>query len=393
VSDLSHHFDLDDLDHCELLGFLFDHFRRGNYPRANVVGFGDKEGTLVDVRLDDDGGITAIDTGSTFNQKKFERLLERYRQVFEGPTKAQVAGRVLFLEWRLGGSYCWRDTMRVRDLVPTHPGTEHLPMEGPHPVLLEAAVCVPEAADCSNVTIARTERVVTEFQWLLALVLRCRVEGPPRSERRIWVMSDDDPPKPQYLTLGYWPWTLSMADVPKQGPAPLHEPLSYYAEAGPVCATGLPNNIDDLIDRFCSVTGDSRERFTRAIAWFATGIASWHACCSHCYLGLFNAVEALSHTPAQEPTRSFKDFLKTHAPFMSKSVADDICTARSLMVHQGHLFDADRHPWRWGWFSDIQHDQLLGAVAGVRGALINWLLSQEKGDLFVGVTPPRSCGS
>ncbi len=152
----------------------------------------------------------------------------------------------------------------------------------------------------------------------------------------------------------------------------------------------IPENLEDLFDRFFSLPRDAQDRLVRACYWLRHAWEIQHVSRSASYIALVQAIESLLDRagevgkecgqPRERITKRFQQFLETFVPGIKQSGAKEaFYRIRSGLTHGEFLFDNDRFPFL-GMIEPKRAGELslgwqMAQVA--RAALINWLLKQQ----------------
>lgn len=145
----------------------------------------------------------------------------------------------------------------------------------------------------------------------------------------------------------------------------------------------LPDCIDNLFEKFISLTQKKKSIYLSSASLFHQGIMLWGDHPSLSFAAMVSALESIISFDVKpkpgEIKSSFKAFLKRYA-----NPSDDfdefstkIYNKRCKILHGGHLFLGEVKSGEIGSFDIVEDDDFRRSVIRIcRIALVNWLLSQ-----------------
>ncbi len=357
----------------------------------------------------DEERLVDIVAGPAFTSEMFNALQPRIHTALLEDAKAVIWQVILFSHaLPVKGWWRYKDHFQIIP-VPGHAPQSPLAslMVEDHPFILQYSV-----RGSSNAAIRGLRSGAVERR--LALLLHTFLEGAIREKsgyaRSHWVLL---PGNVHDLQVGYCQNMYTFKDFKHELSefSPIQQiqkinatdRTNYYALRGLSGSETLevPENLENLFDRFFSLPLDAQDRFLRACYWLRHSWEVQHVSRSASYIALVQAIESLLGRTNEvcekcgqlrhRITKRFQQFLESFVPEIKQSNAREaLYKIRSGLSHGEFLFDNDRFQF-FGMIEPKGARELslgwqMGQVARI--ALINWLLAQHmtcsetKGDLL-----------
>lgn len=298
---------------------------------------------------------------------------------------------VLFAAMPVDGFFRYNDRWQIRPVPSDAPRPPIL--MAPHPFLLEVkGMMVSEPF----VRTIQAEKLVSEAQLLLALVLQGGVLTSTCSPRKQWVIDVStigagSPAKSVFGQVGYvlpsWPGPPDeLSDVSDYKPLTEVPSGDYFRRSGirPGDPLEIPDLLTPILQAIDALALDLRERFFRAAYWYSRSHPAWYVSRSLSYIALINAIEALTpraipdfcptcrRDRAPGPTARFRDVVERYAGHIPNR--GELYALRSKLVHGEQLLISDG-PSSWDFTpqssEESQRHEFVSQIAKI--VLIKWL--------------------
>jgi hypothetical protein len=185
------------------------------------------------------------------------------------------------------------------------------------------------------------------------------------------------------------------------------EPDKYFNRNGiELASLSIPTNLDQLFNRYFSLSKDDSDRFLSACYWYRHSDLVFPLSHAASFASLIVAIESLipnddvQKCPAcqlpindenypkcnecERPkfggsTGKFREFLGRYAPRLEKPQKTDLYNIRSKVFHEGLRFKRDSMDglWTLGPENKTESDRFTLAQIAARITLINWLIANE----------------
>jgi hypothetical protein len=258
-----------------------------------------------------------------------------------------------------------------------------------HPFIVEFRVA---SSPIHEVQALRVSRRAREMELLLNLLLYHGVETADRERGHRWVWAEEMPPSETiYRSLGYFFPDFEYRGTEFRGtdsvpPLALIDDDLYFSRKWHADELALPASFGHLLDLYDALPAPDRRRLLRACYWLQTARLSWDTSKSLYLVSLVQAIEAMTSdvalpddASADGPTKLFIEFMKTYGPGKPSNLTLNIIyEARSTLTHGSRLLQYDE-PAAFGLNEDYARDSDAASNAATlcRGAIINWLASQD----------------
>jgi len=318
------------------------------------------------------------------------RTLIRLINVLECGGKPTVWRRVLFASLPVDGFFRYEDRWQIRPVPPDAP--QPPVVRAPQPFLLEVKGT---AVSESFVSAIRGEKLLSEVQLVLALVLHGGLAGGSTSAHHEWVIETSDANPPWRSLLGQVGYSLptspgppnELSDVSDYKPL-VEVPAARYFERFGISINQtleIPDLLPPLLRAIDTAPPSVRERFFRASYWFSRSQPSWRVSRSLSYVSLINAIEVLTPAASADlcptcglnrapgPTVRFRDFVERYAGSVPER--KELYRLRSQLVHGDQLLISDG-PMGMGFTPQLieESSQYELASRTAQIVVIAWLL-------------------
>ncbi|PTB19082.1 hypothetical protein C9I57_18665 [Trinickia symbiotica] len=321
-------------------------------------------------------------------------LKTKIQEELEGACIERIGQTIMFSRMPTRGYFKIDSDLQI---LPVPPGSP-LPsfFAAPHPFICQFRF---KSSMLHSLNVSRMQSRCTEVALILNLLLQFGIIHTNRISHQ-WITKNQTSEgrisflAPELVQMGYmldgFQGQLESFSEPGALKALAEQPAeSYYREIGPTVRSEMEvaTNTAELFRIFMKLSGESREKFVRAIFWYRQADRLAAASASSAYLALIISIDALlpkQRGPAcptcglsqgKSATDAFVEFMDRYSPNDSEFERSrkEFYRARSRLAHGGVLADdlsstTILHPEDIGdWLID------WGARPLVRLALIAWL--------------------
>lgn len=390
-------FKVADVEQSELEQLLLDHFGRAGGINPSEIQYRreDTGEPALTLRYDQDGELVSIDRECGLLASDESEIADKIERLLLNSTGIAIGQTVLFARVPTTGHFTYRGRFQLLPVPQEAPRPPFI--LGQQPLILQYTF---SQSEDMLINFLRRARVAREIE-LLCVALTSSIwlsHGPVTNHH--WVFNTDNPEnwKSEFRQEGYtYPganaFLPSFSDVsgtPKLARIPT---ATYYTRSGigPDQALDLPEDFEELLDRYFRCPRENQDRFLRSAYWFQYAQRVANISRSGSFTALVSAIEALMPPPGppektcpqctrpfgQGPTQRFINFVDQYAPGPTASAKDHrkLYALRSALSHGGSLLPSDRHGWMTGltpksvdqWADERSIWQV------VRASLVNWL--------------------
>jgi hypothetical protein len=384
-----------DLDQADLRLLLHERIGApGQYDgRANILHLPlGREKCRVSLKFSG-AEIVAIAPGPAFDHAEWGRICNEIEEsILNG--SAKVGREISFNTFRVEG--WWRGAQSGVQILPPPTDAPRAPWEmADHPFILEFPV---QEASLWRVTNHRRIREHHRLTLLLNLLLAGETRFLPDRQRHYWAnVRSGGEPEIKWLQEFYFAKLGEVIASELSSPASvkLEEVISneYYAAVGHD-GSGLwvPDDLDESICRYRSLSPTLRAKFDRATYWMSMASRQWEDSMSASFASLVSSVEALTEKgsrhsvycedckkkiPHDVPgaTENFRSFFERYAPEPAlQSRRSNMYAMRSDILHGSKLTQLDQGRalgWDPPWWNERELHAELWTL--LRIAARNWL--------------------
>jgi hypothetical protein len=313
-----------------------------------------------------------------------------------------ILHRILFSQKPLNGKFQWKDDFRIKPCLNNSqigkglawgvddlgPFDTNKHLGPPFPLILEVRT---KRSPNSLIETNRYLEALDLYEWLLRLLIP-HIQGSPvsTSQPKWMVLQKENIPEyhlayegfnahESELETGDFFSTSSIPDAPRyNGTTEYYNHLWVNSNE-----IELPTELENYLEAYDALTGESKDNFRRSLFWFNSGLRLYNQQ-ELSLIPFVIAIECLLPNPSNEvcktckkptsdgPTKLFNDFLKRHLslPENIDHFKKSIYPKRSIMVHGRFARAADQ-----GFFSieEFTESEIV-FESFIRRSLINWLI-------------------
>jgi len=388
------------VDQTELELVVQSHYNSSRSATPDEVTYPNNETDYaLKFSYDDDGELVGITEGPKLNVGDLDVITDRVTRELLARGEAHIGCEVLFSRVPVAGVFRYRDILQI---VPA-PADAPRPSQsyGDHPFALEFRF---SSSPNSIVHRFRRQFRARELELALFALLEFGLSSISTPVKHHWVLTNPEELgnwQTKYLQEMYtWSGLRGEIDTfttPAGHPELLRvSPTVYYSRGGigPDRQLEIPENIEELLDRFFALPRRARDRFLRASFWFQHARAIYLDSRSAAFTAAISAIEALIPPPKDiehckecgrsvgaGPTQQFADFVDRFASGSGLSMAERkrIYAIRSKLSHGGSLLHSDRSAWSSAMTqaSIQEREDIDTAWRLVRAILVNWISVAE----------------
>jgi hypothetical protein len=409
-------FHINEVDTEELISVLMNHFHHGSYPANNIFRLQKEEFPyFVELVFNKQGSkIMKVKISSDFPDQELVEVEKKIDDTLiknQEPSYEQI---IAYCSNKVDGYFRYKNLFQIQPISESSP---QLPWAyGDHPFILQVSYLKSPEFTINN---QRKTASSNKYIRLLNLFTAGKIYTQHKYTRNEWVMITDKPENwtSQWMQLGYIAKDLSqltdsfteITGLKEISKIPMQQ---FYDQRGISVSDSLvlPENIEKSLDIAFGLKEDKWIKFFIATTWYSKSNNLWNESHSASFLALVTALECLTDKPKSCPecgnspteaiescgkcgekkyslTKHFKAFLDKHVPFINQpdwqqekkliyKIRSDLTHGIDLLEHDletaFHIFSAR------GQSQDSLHRN-LHFITTI--ALINWLHSQEQGNV------------
>ena len=398
--------DVSSLDTEEVLMVLAEHFGSASMGEGRISF--QRQDSSADVEISRRGRVVRIWLGPRMTHDEEDTIQRKLEGALIEGQHTVVGQHVGFCSHRVKGYYRYREELQIMPVPDEAPRSDVRLAD--HPFLLQ------HTYTWSPEHMVRNRRRLDQARFslrLLDLLSGARIHGGSRVARHEWVMPGpvQDPSrwKSEWRQLGYIYSPGFPAEIECFSDMTDHEPLvfvpteQHFARPG---VTGdpleLPDDIETALDLAFDLRGEDRERFQRALIYLEHAKSVLEESRSLAYIALVMAIEALMDKPERceacdqallekkprcaacgqpvfSTTRTFREFLETHAPIIrdEPGIGNRLYGLRSDLAHGNDVMRHDMSALTmYARYAEEEYtlESTLDMIAGT--AIRNWLHSR-----------------
>ncbi len=399
MTDISHRFALDEIDHRDLLEIFTLRYQTCWRVGKGQIAFPATKDHKLRLEMRH-GQIARIWAGQSLSGQELDELLEQVEADLKDNRVAQFGAAILFAHRPVKGGFRFKP-IQMQILPP--PSDAPLPQQmlAKHPFVLEYPIQAFRTPELRN---KRHQKSAFEWTWVLNALLHGSIKCDSVRPRQMWAIKSGEAGRPFwaqefYIVPGFLGFREALSD-PGSTVLPVVTADAYFGDRQrqrdfPIDEFFVPDNLDLLIAAFLELDGENRRRFLRSAAAVYIAQDLWEVSISSFLLACVQAVETLVDRPTARrcptcgkdagpgPTRLFREFVEKHCLTgeVDERAATALYSTRSALAHGSYLFQIDEAPWSMNLGAIIASNHELdiarSALRIAQEGLRNWLLTKS----------------